>query len=309
MRNRILQRLVRGEKVYMDSANGHGESVNGDFGEYECFIFDDIPLPSECGEIIIGSETIPPYSKMWCERHEDRKSCAFTLNEINPKRAVVPEGQPFSRNLRWFSVSIFISTHHYHGAWSRVVEILPILLLGWDEKGKLKKFCWNAWNAYEPPRWPRKARKDLITSLVVTALMPFLEYFHCKNIVECEERPLKRKTRKEKVLKKSAIKFKTLAYSNTLVKRNNGPYSISNDSIVPLHKCRGHFKTYTEDAPLFGKYSGRFFVQAHARGKKSNGEILKDYEAVRTDLTQELIARKVMKNATKTADYNPLKGP
>jgi hypothetical protein len=306
MRNRILQRLVRGEKVYMDSAKGPKESFKCDMGKYECFIFDDIPLPSECGEIIVGSETIPPYSKMWCERNDDkgRTCCAFLLNEINLKNVVGPI-QLFG-GLRWFAVSIFISTHHHSGAWSNVVEMSSMMFLGWGENGRIDKVSWGG---NGPIDTGNKYHKKLISAMVGGALMPFLEYFHCKNIVECEERPLKRKTRKEKVLKKSAIKFKTLAYSNTLVKRNNGPYSISNDSIVPLHKCRGHFKTYTEDAPLFGKYSGRFFVQAHARGKKSNGEILKDYEAVRTDLTQELIARKVMKNATKTADYNPLKGP
>lgn len=44
-----------------------------------------------------------------------------------------------------------------------------------------------------------------------------------------------------------------------------------------FHMCRGHFKTYTSDAPLFGRYTGTFWWQPQARGSKDNGEIVKDY--------------------------------
>ena len=44
-----------------------------------------------------------------------------------------------------------------------------------------------------------------------------------------------------------------------------------------LHLCRGHFKTYTEEAPLFGKYTGTFWWQPSLRGKEENGIIRKDY--------------------------------
>lgn len=49
---------------------------------------------------------------------------------------------------------------------------------------------------------------------------------------------------------------------------------------VAFHMCRGHFKTYTEDAPLFGKYAGTFWWQPQARGKAENGTITKDYSVV-----------------------------
>lgn len=44
-----------------------------------------------------------------------------------------------------------------------------------------------------------------------------------------------------------------------------------------LHICRGHFATYTEAAPLFGKVTGRFWVPAHVRGTSDRSAILKDY--------------------------------
>ena len=44
-----------------------------------------------------------------------------------------------------------------------------------------------------------------------------------------------------------------------------------------LHLCRGHFKTYTADAPLFGRHVGDFWWADHARGSVSNGQVEKDY--------------------------------
>ena len=44
-----------------------------------------------------------------------------------------------------------------------------------------------------------------------------------------------------------------------------------------LHLCRGNFATYTADAPLFGKYIGRFWRPMHVRGDQKNGVVAKDY--------------------------------
>jgi hypothetical protein len=44
-----------------------------------------------------------------------------------------------------------------------------------------------------------------------------------------------------------------------------------------LHICRGHFRTYTEDKPLFGKVTGTFFVPMHARGSAREGVVVQDY--------------------------------
>jgi len=46
-----------------------------------------------------------------------------------------------------------------------------------------------------------------------------------------------------------------------------------------LHICRGHFATYTEEKPLFGRpgATGRFWIPSHVRGSKDAGEIRKDY--------------------------------
>jgi len=44
-----------------------------------------------------------------------------------------------------------------------------------------------------------------------------------------------------------------------------------------LHICRGHFKTFTEDAPLFGRVTGQFWWASQVRGKAKHGKVSKDY--------------------------------
>jgi hypothetical protein len=45
-----------------------------------------------------------------------------------------------------------------------------------------------------------------------------------------------------------------------------------------LHFCRGHFKEYTPDKPLFGKLTGLYWWQPMVRGNKELGIVHKDYE-------------------------------
>lgn len=48
--------------------------------------------------------------------------------------------------------------------------------------------------------------------------------------------------------------------------------------LTAAHLCRGHFKTYTADAPLFGKHVGTFWWGPQMRGDLSAGVVEKDYE-------------------------------
>lgn len=43
-----------------------------------------------------------------------------------------------------------------------------------------------------------------------------------------------------------------------------------------LHICRGHFKTYTEERPLFGKVAGTFWWEGSIRGSLTKGEVAKE---------------------------------
>jgi len=52
-------------------------------------------------------------------------------------------------------------------------------------------------------------------------------------------------------------------------------------SHVRVHLCRGHFKEYTQEHPLFGKLTGLYWWQPHVRGQNKEGIVMKDY-AIKT---------------------------
>jgi hypothetical protein len=45
---------------------------------------------------------------------------------------------------------------------------------------------------------------------------------------------------------------------------------------LPLHLCRGHFKTFTAKRPLLGKHVGTFWWEPHLRGSEQAGIIVHD---------------------------------
>lgn len=49
------------------------------------------------------------------------------------------------------------------------------------------------------------------------------------------------------------------------------------ESPAALHMVRGHFKTYTSEAPLLGKLTGRYYWPPHARGSRAVREIEHEY--------------------------------
>jgi hypothetical protein len=46
---------------------------------------------------------------------------------------------------------------------------------------------------------------------------------------------------------------------------------------LPIHWVRGHFKIYTAERPLLGRYAGRFFWQPHLAGKDTTRRVEKTY--------------------------------
>jgi len=51
----------------------------------------------------------------------------------------------------------------------------------------------------------------------------------------------------------------------------------SGDLLRALYICRGHFKKYDENHPLFGKITGTFWWSAHVRGNAAFGFVEKEY--------------------------------
>ncbi|MGL4612296.1 MAG: hypothetical protein ACRCYY_21905 [Trueperaceae bacterium] len=113
------------------------------------------------------------------------------------------------------------------------------------------------------------------------ALVPLLAFTfaNCKNVTT-QDHPVPPKVAKKRIAsgKHPGVTYKTLVIDpmKEVLKTEGGIET--NGLKKALHICRGHFKTYTADKPLFGKVTGTFWHPMHVRGSKEHGEVKKDYK-------------------------------
>lgn len=103
-----------------------------------------------------------------------------------------------------------------------------------------------------------------------------LMLLNCKNITTIEKQP------PEKLNKKRAKKGKypLFTYKKLVIKPTGKKQAAQEAQGLwenRVHLCRGHFKNYTEENPLFGKFTGRYWWPPSVRGNKKKGVVMKDY--------------------------------
>ena len=111
----------------------------------------------------------------------------------------------------------------------------------------------------------------------IVELQRFLNLLSCKNIRITKCNP-NTKVQKKRIKKKKLplcsyyiLELKPVASSKN---------STSNQNLWTnrVHLCRGHFKEYTVDNPLFGKLVGKYWWAPQVRGNKQKGIVVKDYQ-------------------------------
>lgn len=105
-----------------------------------------------------------------------------------------------------------------------------------------------------------------------------ISFMHCKNITIKDDRdslPSAKWHRRQRV-PVVTNKVLNIAPMREVLRREGGSDEVGGKRA--LHICRGHFSTYNDEAPLFGKITGTFWVPQHVRGTKEAGEVVKDYE-------------------------------
>jgi hypothetical protein len=122
----------------------------------------------------------------------------------------------------------------------------------------------------------RKQAQDDIADLYI--LEEFMLLLNSKNIGTVIIEPSKQlnKSRKKRG-KQELFTYKMLkVITPNVAGRSNETCNQLNEH-NRIHFCRGHFKSYTQDAPLFGKIVGLWWWQAHVRGQNKDGIVMKDY--------------------------------
>lgn len=117
------------------------------------------------------------------------------------------------------------------------------------------------------------------TSLLV--LNAFLMMLSCKNIVTEDVIPTRMITKKHRQVKvpdKVKFTYKVLKVKLPKLKQNKPTPNLKEGRTVRLHWRMGHWKIYTAEKPLFGRYVGRWWWQKNLYGNSENGFVDKEYD-------------------------------
>jgi hypothetical protein len=107
-----------------------------------------------------------------------------------------------------------------------------------------------------------------------------LAFLHCKNVTveDATDARTRQQRRFDERRGVAPVTFKTLVIDPSMGRKATpAQRRDAHDPVTRLHICRGHFSTYTEEKPLFGKYAGTFWIPAHVRGSAEVGMVGKDY--------------------------------
>lgn len=123
------------------------------------------------------------------------------------------------------------------------------------------------------------SEEDLARSvLFLVPLLLALSLMHCKNVTQVEhvpDGPVQRKaTRKHGI---PLVTYRVLGIQPMREVLRNEGRSDEQGLKKALHICRGHFATYSQDKPLFGRVAGTFWIPQHLRGAAERGVVVKDY--------------------------------
>lgn len=103
-------------------------------------------------------------------------------------------------------------------------------------------------------------------------------FMHLKNaIIEDVEPPAALQKKRKKHDRPPLTSYKIIKVRSMITHSKNNAQG-GHHAKPRLHIVKGRFRTDSEDAPLFGKWTGTWWWDAFERGDRSKGEIKKDYE-------------------------------
>lgn len=125
-----------------------------------------------------------------------------------------------------------------------------------------------------------KYARDLAAASIdfLDSLLLSVSFMHCKNVVLSPVEPPRKSSLKHERKHGSPLsRYHILEIEpmKTVLKTEGRVEEVGLKRA--LHIARGHFRTYSEEKPLFGKFAGTVWIAQHARGSRDRGEVAKDY--------------------------------
>jgi len=110
-----------------------------------------------------------------------------------------------------------------------------------------------------------------------------ISLMHCRNVTTEIEHPQESRQRRRYYERKNGMPmtdYHVLKIKPMRAKSAGESTAREAEGITRQHIARGHFKTYTETAPLFGKWTGTYWWESQLRGNPERGAANKDYEVL-----------------------------
>lgn len=127
---------------------------------------------------------------------------------------------------------------------------------------------------------------DRLEGLVLPAMFA-ISLMHCKNVSIRHVDPSPAMSKKHARKKgRPLARYHVLEIAGATAALDGEGQAATRGLGAALHLCRGHFKTFGPEAPLFGKLTGQFWWQPHARGDRRFGRVASDFQ-VRLPPTHE----------------------
>jgi len=194
------------------------------------------------------------------------------LSDMVKEAHNVPEAEFDSS--RWYCLAhVFYST-----TVGNVVKVGSVRWLIDNESGNMGSISIN--DGAKSPADPNEPtfHRLMFTAMLVNVALTFC---HCKNVSTREVAPPQK--RAEKYERQHGVRLHPhhVIVIDPMVSRirtdakDQGRKRTSMDRA--LHICRGHFADYTAERPLFGKLTGRFWINAHTRGTLKAGRSTHEY--------------------------------
>lgn len=115
-----------------------------------------------------------------------------------------------------------------------------------------------------------------VTSMVFPAMWA-VGLMNCKNVHLAEGCTAEKKSRKQR-RQRPGVRYHTIVLPGGHGEGGGTSTGDGGADWRAQHQVRGHFKTYTADAPLMGKHVGTYWWGWQVRGKKENGVVVSDYK-------------------------------
>lgn len=223
----------------------------------------------------------PPYDRMVLVSEGEDEIDRFGLVFVERHPTIIDEVWRVEASLlfllggRFFLAACASIAGHSNGTVSRLYI---------DDKGGIDDSArrWMRLQAIEfsadPPPDLAEIGERTIAGRLLTVVATTFALMNCKNVTMSDNAPSRQQRRQaQRSGRAMPYTIRTLLITPG-ESRHARTKSADTGQPIALHWVRGHFKHYTEENKLFGKYTGTYWWSPHIAGDKAAGLVVKDYK-------------------------------